>query len=597
MGQEPCQADLFKGSAFVGERLAEGSVFSVLEREGRRLFPEGMFDDLFSSRGRRSVPPRVVASVMVLQRWFGLSDREAVSAFEFDLRWRFACGGLDVDGGGFCHTVLVGMRARLAASGQPRRIFDAVLDAARSAGALSQRRVLDSVPIYDAVATQDTVTMLRSAIRAVLVASDDAAGQIAGALVGDYASGAKPRCDWDDARARQELVDCLGADAAAVLAALEGRRLRGALGEAAELLAAVAGQDLCQDRGGRFMIARRVAADRVVSTVDPDARHGRKSTARRFDGYKGHTAVDPDSELITATAVTPANTADAQPAPELINDLLNTTDADTADTDADNPDNPDNPDTADTADTDADTADNPDTADTADTDADTADNPDNPDTADTADTDTTADTVGAVEGGEGSGGVVEEFAGRPTVYGDSAYGSGEFQGLLQQSRINSRCRTQPAAAPGGRFTKDRFDVDLLSGTVTCPAGTTVAIRARGDGSGTAGFGAACARCALRGRCTDAAGGRTVRIGANEAVLASSRARQQDPAWRADYRAVRPKVERKLAHLVRRKHGGRHARVRGRAKVEADFNLLAAAANIARLGVLGLRSTPTQWALG
>ena len=129
VGVEPCQADLFKGSAFVRERLGAGSVFAVLEREGRRLFPEGMFDDLFSSRGRRSVPPRVVACVMVLQRWFGLSDREAVAAFEFDLRWRFACGGLDVDGGGFCHTVLVGMRARLAASEQPRRIFDAVFPA------------------------------------------------------------------------------------------------------------------------------------------------------------------------------------------------------------------------------------------------------------------------------------------------------------------------------------------------------------------------------------------------------------------------------------------------------------------------------------
>ena len=484
---------------------------------------------------------------MVLQRWFGLSDREAVAAFEFDLRWRFACGGLDVGGGGFCHTVLVGMRARLAASGQPRRIFDAVLVAARSAGALSQRRVLDSVPIYDAVATQDTTTMLHRAIRAVLAAASDAALGVDAALRGDYASGAKAHCDWDDPRARQELVDRLGADAAAVLAALEGRELHGALSEAAELLAAVAGQDLCQDRGGRFMIARRVAKDRVLSTVDPDARHGHKSTARRFDGYKGHTAVDPDSELITATAVTPANTADAQPAPELINDLLNTA---------------------------------TDTADTA------------TDTADTA-TDTAADTADTAE----DGGVVEEFAGRPTVYGDSAYGSGEFQGLLQQSRINSRCRTQPAAAPGGRFTKDRFDVDLLSGTVTCPAGTTVAIRARDDGSGTAAFGTACHGCALRGRCTDAAGGRTVRIGANEAVLAASRARQRDPAWRNDYRAVRPKVERKLAHLVRRKHGGRHARVRGRAKVDADFNLLAAAANIARLGVLGLRSTPQRWALG
>ena len=396
--------------------------------------------------------------------------------------------------------------------------------------------------------------MLQRAIRAVLAAASDAALGVDAALRGDYASGAKPRCDWDDPRARQELVDRLGADAAAVLAALEGRRLRGALSEAAELLAAVAGQDLCQDRGGRFMIARRVAKDRVLSTVDPDARHGHKSTARRFDGYKGHTAVDPDSELITATAVTPANTADAQPAPELINDLLNTPDTDTADTDTAE-DTAEDADTADTAeDTDTDTAE-----DTAE-DADTAEDTDTDTAEDTTDTDTAEDT--AADTAE-DGGVLEEFAGRPTVYGDSAYGSGEFQGLLQQSRINSRCRTQLAAAPGGRFTKDRFDVDLLSGTVTCPAGTTVAIRARGDGSGTAAFGAACHGCALRGDCTDAAGGRTVRIGANEAVLAASRARQQDPSWRNDYRAVRPKVERKLAHLMRRKHGGRHARVRGR----------------------------------
>ena len=63
------------------------------------------------------------------------------------------------------------------------------------------------------------------------------------------------------------------------------------------VLAAVAGQDLCRDPGGRFVIARRVAKDRVISTVDPEARHGHKSTARRFDGYKGHAAVDPDSEL------------------------------------------------------------------------------------------------------------------------------------------------------------------------------------------------------------------------------------------------------------------------------------------------------------
>jgi hypothetical protein len=36
-------------------------------------------------------------------------------------------------------------------------------------------------------------------------------------------------------------------------------------------------------------------------------------------------------------------------------------------------------------------------------------------------------------------------------------------------------------------------------------------------------------------------------------------------------------------------------MRGRRKVDADFNLLAAAQNLARIAVLGLRSTVTGWA--
>ena len=147
---------------------------------------------------------------MVLQRWFGFSDREAVAAFEFDVRWKYACGGLEFDSGGFCHTVLVGFRARLAASSDPRRVFDVVLDAAREAGALSQRRVLDSAPVYDAVATQDTVTMLRSALRQVFAAAGaEGFDEQLRAVLGrgdDYASGAKPDCDWEDPAARDALV-------------------------------------------------------------------------------------------------------------------------------------------------------------------------------------------------------------------------------------------------------------------------------------------------------------------------------------------------------------------------------------------------------
>ncbi|WP_199816815.1 transposase [Streptomyces sp. NBRC 110035] len=126
---------------------------------------------------------------------------------------------------------------------------------------------------------------------------------------------------------------------------------------------------------------------------------------------------------------------------------------------------------------------------------------------------------------------------------------------------------------------------------------SAAIRPQRDGGGVARFGAACAACPLSAQCTTARDGRVISIGPHEEHLARGRARSSDPAWLAAYRATRPKVERKIAHLMRRRHGGRRARVRGRAKVGADFSLLAAAVNIARLGVLGIMSTGRgNWAI-
>lgn len=111
------------------------------------------------------------------------------------------------------------------------------------------------------------------------------------------------------------------------------------------------------------------------------------------------------------------------------------------------------------------------------------------------------------------------------------------------------------------------------------------------------FGVACAGCPLAAQCTDAKTGRTVCVGPFEGHLSKARGAQQDPAWRADYRATRPKVERKIGHLMRRRHGGRRARVRGLDKTTADLSLLAAAVNLARLAVLNLaRTGQGNWAV-
>jgi len=231
-----------------------------------------MFADLFTDVGRRSVPPMIVAVVMVLQRIEGLSDREAVDRFSFDAPWKYAAGGLDFDYPGFVHTVLVDMRARLAGSQAPDWIFQVMLAAARQAGLLGRRRVLDSTPIYDAVATMDTVTLIRSAIRGLLRAADgdrdrpELGGVLRAVLErdDDYAVAGKPACDYDDPAARAALVDALAVDGHACLGVLSGRQLCGPVVQGAQLLATVLGQDLAQTDDGRFLLAAAVNLARLA---------------------------------------------------------------------------------------------------------------------------------------------------------------------------------------------------------------------------------------------------------------------------------------------------------------------------------------------
>ena len=182
---------------------------------------------------------------------------------------------------------------------------------------------------------------------------------------------------------------------------------------------------------------------------------------------------------------------------------------------------------------------------------------------------------------------------RLSVYGDSAYGSGELLNKLEQADAEVNCKVQPPVAPGGRFAKDAFNINLESGTVSCPARHTVALRPAGDGQ-LAQFGAACTGCPLAAKCTTSPDGRTVHVGLYEQQLTRARERQSDPAWKADYTATRPKVERKISHLMRRRHGGRRARVRGKPKVAADFAQLAAAVNLAHLALLRLAGQNGGW---
>jgi hypothetical protein len=454
-----------------------------------------------------------------LQRIEGCSDREAVDRFTYDARWKYAAGGLGFDYPGFVHTVLVDMRARLATSDRPDRIFEVVLEMGKRAGLVGRRRVLDSTSLYDAVATMDTVTLVRSAIRGLLAVCDSVLeAELRGVLSRDdeYRSAGKPVCDWEDRAAREGMIDALAKDARALLMALVGRELPDGVSQAMVLLAAVVGQDLDQGADGVFRIARRVAKDRIISTVDPDARHGHKTSARGFDGYKGHVALDPDSEVITATTVTAGNVGDGQAVEALLADEL---------AEVDDPGAPEEP---------------------------------------------------------------------VSVYGDSAYGAGHVLDTLEHADVEIMCKVQPPNAAAGRYAKDAFTIDLNAGTVTCPAGQTAPLRAIKNGH-IAHFRHACKTCPLAGRCTSSGDGRSIHVGRYEQQLQRARKRQTSPHWKADYTSTRPIVERKISHLMRRRHGGRRARVRGHTKVDADFSLLAAAVNLARFATLGITHQVGGWA--
>ncbi|MFL5514669.1 MAG: IS1182 family transposase [Gemmatimonadales bacterium] len=310
-GRSEPNRELLDAAALCRQLVPEGSVEAFLADHRHELFPDSLFEDLFpSGRGRPSVPADVICSVMVLQALEGLSDRDAARALTDRISWKVGCG-LALDEEGFHPTVLTYWRNRLRASERPERAFDAVRQVVEATGVLKQktRRALDSTLLDDAVATQDTVTQIISAIRRVR--REVPTAMEVPLTAHDYDSGAKPLIAWDDPVAKDALVSALVTDALHLLDALEEAELTPEQTDSVGLLALVAGQDVEPgDDPGTWRIAQKVAPDRVISTVDPESRHMHKSQSQYRDGYKAHVAVEPDTGIITGAALTPANAAD-----------------------------------------------------------------------------------------------------------------------------------------------------------------------------------------------------------------------------------------------------------------------------------------------
>jgi hypothetical protein len=309
--------------------LPEGSFYALLAEHGDRIVRDEEFAECYSQRmGRPSIRPSLLARVMLLQHRTGLSDEAAMDAVAWDLRWKVALG-LPVDHAGWHPTSLTKFRARLLLHGKEQLALENTLRLAEEIGLLdgTAEQIIDSTPMLGAAATQDTVRLVRHGVRKLLNAvgalDAEAGCRLDDGLAFDYARpGVKPDCRWREKAARERMLTRVARDAERALQAVEqadGLLADERVADAHRLLRELVGQDFDVDEDGVPRLHRGTASGRIVSTVDREMRHGRKSQHQRFDGFKlSATATNTQAPLITAIGVAAASEPDGPQAKHLI---------------------------------------------------------------------------------------------------------------------------------------------------------------------------------------------------------------------------------------------------------------------------------------
>ena len=227
--------------------------------------------------------------------------------------------GVDDDFTGIAARTFSLMRARMIADDADNKLFEATLAKAVQAGIFKGRltAISDSSPLNGAGAVADSYELIRGFLRQAVRAGGDrlSAGARAGAA---RFCQAKPDIGWGDPVASREHLGVLVGAARVVMPDLDGGGGPGR-GRAAGLLGQVIDADTEPDPdGGGPRIREGVAPDRVISVSDPHMRHGRKSSAHRFDGHKMDVITDEASELVLGVDIRAGNAADGEGAIPLL---------------------------------------------------------------------------------------------------------------------------------------------------------------------------------------------------------------------------------------------------------------------------------------
>lgn len=328
LASQSAQVGMFDAAVLV-RPLPKGSFYALLAEHGDRIVRDSDFADCYSqTMGRPSIPPSQLAKVMLLQHRTGVSDEQAMECVAWDLRWKVALG-LAVDHQGWHPTSLTKFRARLLLHKKEGLALENTLRLAGELGMLegTVEQIIDSTPMLGAAATQDTVRLVRHGVRklldAVHASDEHAAKALDDGLAFDYAKpGEKPDCRWREKAERERMLTRVAEDAERALEAVEqadGLLDDDAIKAAHDLLRELIGQDFDIDENGVPRLHRGTASGRIISTVDTEMRHGRKSQHTRFDGYKlSASATNTDTPLITAVHVAPGGETDGPQAKHLI---------------------------------------------------------------------------------------------------------------------------------------------------------------------------------------------------------------------------------------------------------------------------------------
>ena len=321
LGRRTPQMSLFD-AASLPHRVAPESFYGRMGAVAETLFQDDDLKQLYDpDTGRPSLPPSLMAGVVLLQFYDDVSDGEAVERTLYDLRWTVALR-LPLDYAGFDPSSLSYFRKRLLEGKQERYAFDRLLKVGRLAGFIPDTvtAIFDTTATGGAGAVMDTYTLIRKGIRKLLKTVGFAlpgkrqglAPEVA-RLVATYVDqDRKAAIDWADPPARAAQLKVLAADAEAALAAILPNCDDAEVRTLGWLLTKILGDDLVTYEQGQVQLGTGTAPERIISITEPEMHHGRKSAAHRFDGFKAVLVTEQSSELLLDVADAPAPGSDGR---------------------------------------------------------------------------------------------------------------------------------------------------------------------------------------------------------------------------------------------------------------------------------------------